>query len=268
VFWNHNGGTLCFGPDGYLYVALGDGGAAADPFNNAQDLGRVFGKVLRLDVDHKDPGKNYAIPRDNPFLGRPGARPEVWAYGLRNVWRMAFDRKTGDLWAGDVGQDLYEEIDLLIRGGNYGWRLREGLHPFVPQGSDRRPDLIDPIWEYRHDIGKCIIGGAVYRGRLLPELEGLYLYADYISNKLWALRYDRASRRVVANRSIRDPNVPVLSFGEDEQGEVYFLTFSVTGQGIYRFVRPGPAGGKGLKDPTASPGPKRPEEPRSKEPGK
>jgi glucose/arabinose dehydrogenase len=244
VFWNHDGGTLCFGPDGYLYVALGDGGAAGDPFNNAQDLGRVFGKVLRLDVDHKDPGKNYASPRDNPFVGKPGARPEVWAYGLRNVWRMAFDRKTGELWAGDVGQDLYEEIDLVVRGGNYGWRVREGLHPFGAQGSGPRPDLIEPIWEYRHDVGKSIIGGTVYRGRRLPELEGQYLYADYISNKLWALRYDRAAQRVVANRGIRDPNVPVLSFGEDEQGEVYFLTFSVTGQGIYRFVRPGPARGK------------------------
>jgi glucose/arabinose dehydrogenase len=237
-YWNHNGGTITFGPDGYLYVAVGDGGLANDPHQHGQDLGKVFGKVLRLDVDHKEPGKNYAVPKDNPFMGRAGARPEVWAYGLRNVWRMAFDRKTGALWASDVGQNLYEEIDLLTAGGNYGWSVREGLHPFGARGSGLRPDLIEPIWEYRHYIGKSLTGGAVYRGRRLPELDGLYLYGDYVSGKFWALRYAPAKRRVVANRPIAAPSVPVLSFGEDEQGEVYFLTYTPTGRGIYRFVRP------------------------------
>jgi glucose/arabinose dehydrogenase len=235
-FWNHDGGTICFGPDGYLYVAIGDGGAANDPFNHGQDLGKLFGKVLRIDVNHKDKGKNYAIPKDNPFVNKPGARPEIWAYGLRNVWRMAFDRKTGALWASDVGQNLYEEIDLLVAGGNYGWNLREGLHPFGANGSKK--DLIEPIWEYHHDIGKSLTGGTVYRGERLPELQGFYLYADYITNKIWALHYDAVKRRVVANRRIRDPNVPVLSFGEDEKGEVYFLTYTSSGRGIYWFVRP------------------------------
>jgi glucose/arabinose dehydrogenase len=236
-FWNHDGGTLCFGPDGYLYVAVGDGGAANDPFNHGQDLSKLFGKVLRLDVDHKDPGKNYAVPKDNPFVGRRRARPEVWAYGLRNVWRMAFDRKTGKLWASDVGQNLYEEIDLLIKGGNYGWNMREGLHPFGARGSGPRKDLIEPIWEYRHDVGKSLTGGLVYRGRRLPELDGWYLNADYVTAKVWALRYDEGRRRVVANRPIQGPNVPVLSFGDDEMGEAYFMTYTSSGQGIYRFVR-------------------------------
>jgi glucose/arabinose dehydrogenase len=244
-FWNHDSGTICFGPDGYLYLALGDGGAANDPFNNGQNLGRLLGKVLRLDVDHKEAGKNYAIPKDNPFVHTPQARPEIWAYGLRNVWRMAFDRKTGKLWASDVGQNLYEEIDILEAGGNYGWNLREGLHPFGTRGSGPRKDLIEPIWEYHHDIGKSLTGGAVYRGWRLPELDGAYLYADYVTAKIWALRYDEAKRRVVANQRIRDPNVPVLSFGEDEKGEIYFMTYTNTGRGIYWFVRSAPGKGKG-----------------------
>jgi hypothetical protein len=142
------------------------------------------------------------------------------------------------LWASDVGQNLYEEIDILTAGGNYGWSVREGLHPFGAGGTGPRPDLIEPIWEYHHDLGKSNTGGAVYRGKLLPELEGMYLYADYVTTKIWALSYDEAKGRVVANRPIPDPHVPVMSFGEDETGEIYFLTYSQTGKGIYRFVRP------------------------------
>ncbi len=239
VFWNHDGGTLCFGPDGYFYIAVGDGGLADDPRRNGQNLNALMGKVLRIDVDHKDAGKNYAIPKDNPFVDTPNARPEVWAYGLRNVWRMAFDRKTGRLWASDVGQNLYEEIDFIVRGGNYGWNIREGLHPFSKAGVGPGKGLIEPIWEYNHDVGKSNTGGLVYRGLRVPELDGYYLYADYVSAKIWGLRYDDAKGRVVANRPIRDPNVPVLSFGEDEKGEAYFMTFSATGKGIYRFVRQG-----------------------------
>jgi glucose/arabinose dehydrogenase len=240
-FWNHDGGTLCFGPDGFLYLTHGDGGAANDPYDNGQNLDSLLGKIHRIDVDHKDPDKNYAVPKDNPFVNRKG-RPEIWAYGLRNVWRMAFDRKTGVLWAADVGQNLYEEIDLISRGANYGWNRREGLHPFGALGVGRRPDLTDPIWEYHHDIGKSITGGAVYRGSRLPELDGYYVYGDYVAGKIWALRYDEAKKRVTANRRIRDRGLPIYSFGEDEKGELYFLTQSVTGQGVYWFVKTGPKG--------------------------
>lgn len=235
-FWNHDGGTICFGADGYLYVALGDGGSANDPFGNAQKLATLLGKVLRLDVDRKEGGKPYAIPKDNPFVKRKGARPEIWCYGLRNIWRMAFDRKTGKLWAADVGQNLWEEIDILSAGGNFGWNRREGLHPFGAKGTGPRKDMIEPIWEYHHDIGKSITGGLVYRGKRLKGLEGFYIYGDYVTTKIWALRYDEAKKRVVANRPIRDPNLPIMSFGEDEKGEIYFLTYSLTGKGIYRFV--------------------------------
>jgi glucose/arabinose dehydrogenase len=236
-YWNHDGGTLCFGPDGYLYLTHGDGGAANDPQKNGQKLTNFLGKVLRIDVDRKDPGKNYAVPKDNPFVDRKDVAPEIWAYGLRNIWRMSFDRKTGVLWAGDVGQNLYEEIDLIVKGGNYGWSIREGLHPFGSDGADVRKDLIDPIWEYDHVLGKCIIGGNVYRGKLLPELDGWYLYADYVTNRVWALNYDPEKRRVVANRPIKATGAPFYSFGEDEQGEVYLLRDTATGKGVYKLMR-------------------------------
>jgi glucose/arabinose dehydrogenase len=247
-FWNHDGGTIAFGPDGFLYVALGDGGAANDPLGNGQKLSTILGKILRIDVDHKDGDKNYAIPKDNPFVDKADARPEIWAYGLRNVWRMAFDRKTGTLWAGDVGQDVWEEIDLITRGGNYGWNIREGKHPFIKKGAtapavaEAPQGAIDPIWEYHHDVGKSITGGSVYRGKRLPELDGAYLYADYVTAKIWALRYDPDSKRVTANQEIPfSQKLPIMSFGEDEEGDVYFTTFSLSGQGIFRFERGGDA---------------------------
>jgi glucose/arabinose dehydrogenase len=167
----------------------------------------------------------YAIPKDNPFVSAGAlARPEIWAYGLRNVWRMSFDPKTGTLWAGDVGQNLWEEINLIVRGGNYGWNLREGKHKFGPRGSEPREDLIDPIWEYHHDVGKSITGGNVYRGKRFPELQGAYVYADYVTGKIWALWYDPQSKRVTANRPILGNQLPILSFGEDGHGELYFMT--------------------------------------------
>ncbi len=222
-YWNHNGGTLVFGPDGYLYVGLGDGGKFNDPHMNGQNVQTLLGSILRIDVDHQDPGLKYAIPKDNPFAGEPKyARGEIFAYGFRNVWRMSFDRETGQLWAADVGQDTWEEIDLVRAGGNYGWNLREAGHKFGPAGADPRSELIDPIWEYHHDIGKSITGGNVYRGQQVPELQGHYVYGDYVSGNLWALKYDVASRRVTANRPIRGENIPVITFGEDEAGELYF----------------------------------------------
>jgi glucose/arabinose dehydrogenase len=228
---NHHGGTLVFGPDGYLYVGLGDGGPVNDPHGNGQKLDTLLGKILRIDIDHKDPGLEYAIPKDNPFADPPThARGEIWAYGIRNVWRIAFDRDTGDLWAGDVGQDTWEEIDIIRRGGNYGWSLREAMHSFTlkgnPQqkGSPPRPDLIEPIWEYNHSVGNSIAGGNVYRGKQVPELAGAYLYGDYVTGQIWALWYDRDKQKVTANRSIQPKGLPLMSFGEDDAGEIYFLT--------------------------------------------
>lgn len=237
-FWNHDGGTIVFGPDGFLYVTHGDGGAGGDPYGNGQKLTTLLGKVLRLDVDHKSKGKKYAVPKDNPFVGKKNVSPEIWAYGLRNVWRMAFDRKTGELWAGDVGQNLYEEVNIFKAGGNYGWSERESLHPFGDKGVDVRDNLIEPIWEYHHDVGKSITGGLVYRGKGVPELDGAYLYADYVTMHIWALWYDKAKGRVVANRKIKGPERPVLSFGEDEAGEAYILVLTGDGRGIYRLKKP------------------------------
>jgi glucose/arabinose dehydrogenase len=236
-YWNHDGGTLCFGPDGYLYVTHGDGGDANDRHENGQNTKSLLGKIHRIDVNKKEGGKNYAIPADNPFADGKDGLPEVWAYGLRNVWRMAFDKKTGQLWAADVGQNLYEEIDLIEKGGNYGWNRREGLHPFGAKGVGPNEKMIEPIWEYHHDVGKSITGGHVYRGTRLPEIEGHYLYADYITGRVWALKYDEGKKRVVANRKINDRGAPIMSFGEDEKGEAYLMTYTPTGKGIFWFVR-------------------------------
>jgi quinoprotein glucose dehydrogenase len=221
-YWNHNGGALAFGPDGGLYIALGDGGSGNDPHGNGQNLETLLGSILRINVDRQDEGKNYSIPKDNPFVRHERARSEIWAYGLRNVWGMSFDRETGQFWAADVGQNLWEEINLIARGGNYGWNLREGQHDFGENGAEPRDDLIEPIWEYHHDIGKSITGGSVYRGKKLPALVGAYLYADYVSGRLWALRYDDVQKKVIANHSIPAKSMPIVAFGEDEQGEIYF----------------------------------------------
>lgn len=247
-FWNHNGGTIAFGPDGYLYVGLGDGGSANDPNGNGQNLTTVLGSILRIDVNQTSGDRGYSIPKDNPFVGqtvevgRRGKKvpvaEEIYAYGLRNVWRMAFDPKTDLLWAGDVGQNLWEEINIIRKGGNYGWNIREAGHWFRPDGADHeRTDLIDPIWEYHHDIGKSITGGSVYRGTRVPELVGKYVYADYVTGLLWALEYDHQSNRTVANYTLHGDKLPVMSFGDDEDGEIYFTT---TFGMLYRFRSGGP----------------------------
>jgi glucose/arabinose dehydrogenase len=235
--WNHNGGTIAFGPDGFLYIAIGDGGAANDPWGNGQAINTVLGKILRIDIDHKDPGLNYAIPKDNPFVGLEGARGEIWALGLRNVWRMAFDPKTKWLWAGEVGQDLWEEINIIVKGGNYGWNIREAFHPFSVS-ANRQPkpgpapekivgQLIEPIFEYHHSLGKSITGGCVYRGKAVPELVGKYLFADYVSGKVYALTYDEKTEKTTAVDQLQQEvgrTMPVFSFGEDENHEVYLMT--------------------------------------------
>ena len=184
---NHNGGTVVFGPDGYLYLSVGDGGAADDPHHYGQNLGSFLGKVLRIDVNKKgETGALYVVPADNPFVGREGAKPEIWAWGTRNIWRMAFDSKTGDLWAGDVGQNEWEEISLIVKGGNYGWNAREGFHPFA-RGKGDGP-FIDPIVEYGHREGLSVTGGVVYRGTAIDGLDGVYIYGDFVFGTVWGIR--------------------------------------------------------------------------------
>lgn len=234
-YWNHDGGTVCLGPDGFLYVVLGDGGSANDPDDHGQKTDVLLGKILRIDINGKGENTAYAIPKDNPFVGKKNYRPEIYALGVRNPWRLSFDRKTGQGWFGEVGQNLWEEINLLEKGANYGWRRRESLHPFGTDGVGPKKELTDPIWEYHHDVGKSITGGHVYRGKELPALDGYYLYADYVSGKVWGLKYDDKAKRVIANRPIASKNLPIMSFGEDEAGEAYMMTYSATGKGIYKF---------------------------------
>jgi glucose/arabinose dehydrogenase len=235
-FANHNGGSIAFGPDGYLYIGLGDGGGRNDPIQSGQDLSSWMGSLLRIDVDQSSGERAYGIPSDNPFLDRENARPEIFAYGFRNIWRLAFDRETGELWAADVGQDRWEEINVVEAGGNYGWSLREGSFPFGNSAGSPEDPLIGPVWEYDHMVGKSITGGYVYRGSRMPILQGVYLYADYVSGKIWGLRRDAETGQVEKNFGISDGGLPVLAFGEDEQGEVYYLLESATGEGIFRFV--------------------------------
>lgn len=234
-YWNHNGGTVCFGHDGMLYIALGDGGAGNDPHGNAQNMGTWLGKILRIDVDHHDQGKAYAVPKENPFVGQDGALPEIYSLGWRNPWRLAVDRQTGDLWCADVGQNLYEEINVVSRGGNYGWNVRESMHPFGKQGVEASDKLIEPIFEYDHMVGKSITGGSVYRGSRVPELAGKYIYADYVSGKVWALTFDESTKKATRNESMEGNGLPILSFGEDEAGDMYFLVVAADGHGLYRF---------------------------------
>lgn len=233
-YWNHNGGSIAFGPDGCLYWGLGDGGSRDDPFGNGQKLDTLLGKILRIDVDRPEAGRGYAIPADNPFVGRSAARGEIFAFGFRNPWQIAFDRDTGLLWAADVGQDLLEEVDIVTKGGNYGWSLREGTQLFGP-----RPDAgaapIEPVWEYDHQVGKSITGGFVYRGKQVPVLEAAYLYADFVSGRLWALQLDAATGRAT-NLEIPWNGLPIFGFGTDADGEAYVLTSSPTGQGVFRLA--------------------------------
>jgi len=235
VNWNHNGGTITFGPDGYLYIGMGDGGGRNDPERTAQDMKSLLGKILRIDVDRKSADKPYSIPDDNPFVGQTGVRPEIYAYGLRNVWRMAFDPETNLLWCADVGQDKWEEINLIEKGGNYGWSVREAKHPFHIDEANADAKYLDPIFEYDHEVGKSITGGLVYRGKQVPELAGKYVYADYVTGKIWALDYDAKAGKMRANYLIPSPMLPVITFGDDEAGEVYFAIVAQDGKGLFRF---------------------------------
>ena len=235
-FQNHNGGVIEFGPDGYLYIALGDGGFRNDPTASGQDLTSLLGTILRIDVDASAGTHAYGIPSDNPFVNHAGAKPEIFAFGLRNPWRMAFDSQSGRLWVGDVGQELWEEVNVITKGGNYGWSTREGSHPFgnrpVVEGL---PEPIEPVFEYDHRIGKSITGGRVYQSDRVSDLKGKYLYADYVTGKIWALSYDADKGKATRNEQVIPDSIPVVAFGEDQHGEVFYLTESSRGQCIYRF---------------------------------
>jgi len=235
-FKNHNGGSIEFGPDGNLYIALGDGGSRNDPNASGQNRSQLLGSILRIDVDAKTDGLNYGIPKDNPYVGVEGVRPEIFAHGLRNPWRIAFDKKTGRFWCGDVGQDLWEEVNVITKGGNYGWSNHEGSHAFGnrPEVQGVAPS-VDPVWEYDHSVGKSITGGRVYNSDRLPQLNGKYIYADYVSGSVWALTYDEKTGKAARNDQLLEKGIPVLAFGEDQKGEVYYMIDSAKGQCIYRF---------------------------------
>jgi uncharacterized protein (TIGR03437 family) len=218
-FSNHNGGQVRFGPDGYLYIGMGDGGSAGDPFNNGQSLGTLLGKLLRIDVE-SDPG-HALIPPDNPFVNTPGARGEIWAYGIRNPWRFSFDRATSDLWIADVGQDAYEEVDFQPArdpgGENYGWNRMEGLHCY--QKGCNQEGLTLPVLEYSHAAGNCsITGGFVYRGRGSPGERGVYFYGDYCTGIIWGAEHQGTT---FVQRQLLSPGFGITTFGEDEAGELY-----------------------------------------------
>jgi glucose/arabinose dehydrogenase len=218
-FANHNGGGMAFGPDGYLYIALGDGGSGGDPQGNAQNTDSLLGKLLRIEINQVE---GYAIPTDNPYAGGGGAA-EVWATGLRNPWRFSFDRQTGDLFIGGVGQGSWEEIDFLPAGSkggaNFGWNYREGSYPYLAETPE--DELIDPIAEYGRDMGYSVIGGAVYRGVALPELNGIYFYGDYGSGYIWGLLPESDSSWI--DQMLFQTGNRITSFGEDEGGELYYV---------------------------------------------
>lgn len=221
-FSNHKGGQLAFGPDdGYLYIAAGDGGSGGDPHGNGQNKQSLLGKVLRIDVNTGVNGKHYSIPADNPFAGGGGA-PEIYALGLRNPWRFSFDTVTGKLWAADVGQDRLEEINLIEKGGNYGWNVMEGNLCFEPKEGCKKEGLIEPIFTYGRDKGVSITGGFVYRGKALPALVGWYVYADYAMGTIWALRENEDGS--VDNKVLIETDQLITSFGVDADGELYICS--------------------------------------------
>ncbi len=225
---NHNGGGLAFGPDGYLYIGLGDGGSAGDPQNNAQNLNTLLGKLLRVDVNVAE---GYAIPGDNPYANG-GGKPEIWASGLRNPWKFSFDPGTGDLWIADVGQKLWEEIDFQPAGStggiNYGWKIMEGSHPYSA-GSNTPDNLVNPIFEYDHATGCSITGGFVYRGQSMPEWQGVYLFGDYCQGTIFGLLRTPSE---IKFKQVDRINGRISSFGVDGKGEIY--TLDHTSGTVYR----------------------------------
>ncbi|WP_057937869.1 PQQ-dependent sugar dehydrogenase [Algoriphagus resistens] len=223
-YGNHNGGQISFGPDGFLYIAVGDGGNGGDPQGNGQNRKTLLGSILRIDVNHQNGSTNYSIPEDNPFVNNTeGFREEIYAYGLRNPWRFSFNSENGQLWVGDVGQNSYEEIDIVKKGGNYGWNTMEGFHCFNADDCNME-NLELPIWEYGRSQGDIsITGGFVYHGTAIKNLQGLYIYADYVSGRIWSL--DFSDPKTPVNKELLNADFPISSFGIDQNQELYICGF-------------------------------------------
>jgi glucose/arabinose dehydrogenase len=234
----HNGGGMAFGHDGMFYVTSGDGTSDSDTNIVGQDMSKLLSKVLRFDVDHPDAGKGYSVPKDNPFVGLPGARPEIWAYGLRNPWRMTVDRKTGHLWVGQNGQDLWEQAYLVKKGENYGWSVMEGSHPFYPKRKQGPTPLVDPTIEHHHSEFRSLTGGIVYYGAKLPELQGAYLYGDYSTGKVWAMKHD--GTKPLWHKELADTRLSITGFGTDSRGEILICDHRGKDQGALYALEPTP----------------------------
>ena len=230
---NHNGGQLMFGPDGYLYIAVGDGGSGGDPQGNGQNRNTLLGSILRINVDVMRNGNAYSVPADNPFASNTdGFRPEIFAFGLRNPWRFCFSPYSGALWVADVGQNKIEEIDIIQKGGNYGWNIMEGSSCYGSPKDCETPGLIKPIFEYDHSIGQSITGGRFYRRADIADLQNAYIYGDFVAGKIWALFYKNGI--VEKNVLVTDKISGISSFGEDVHHQLYILSFDGN---IYTFVR-------------------------------
>ncbi len=228
----HDGGGIHFGPkDGYLYASTGDGSSDSDTYGSGQDIGDLPASVIRIDVDKPDPGRAYSVPKDNPFIGYPGARPELWAYGLRNPWKMDFDEKTGQLWVGANGQDLWETVHLIEKGSNQGWPIYEGSHPFHLDRPRGPTPPVKPAAEHHHTEARSLTGGVVYTGTKMPELTGAYIYGDFSTGKVWGIRHD--GTKATFHKELVDAPFPVSGFGNDPNGDLWVIDH---GGAFYRIV--------------------------------